>query len=285
MTIGEALKEEQKSLGITATEMAGDIITKGTYSKVVNGKLNLSSDLLVRILLAHDIDIDEFFEMLKETYMSPKKLEEEKLRMKIKHALDNHKPEELKEALVKLEQISDNTYLKQQAEIALAFLENKVQDLSDQFKNEIIQEINDNDNWITNIDALRLFSNSMLVLPFDDIEAEMQLFFKKIARLPKLTEDMKERYAIVCDNYLACLVDRKIKNDLKNIKPEFDYNQNIRSAIKYLNDLESNAHFMIYRFSSRYYDYICEAKYDKAKKMRQQLLDMGCTAGVSNWSI
>lgn len=35
MTIGEALKEEQKRLGLTSEAMAAGVITKGTYSKVV----------------------------------------------------------------------------------------------------------------------------------------------------------------------------------------------------------------------------------------------------------
>lgn len=34
MTIGEALKEEQKRLGLTSEAMAAGVITKGTYSKV-----------------------------------------------------------------------------------------------------------------------------------------------------------------------------------------------------------------------------------------------------------
>ena len=34
MTIGEALKEEQKRLGLTSEAMAAGVITKGTYLKL-----------------------------------------------------------------------------------------------------------------------------------------------------------------------------------------------------------------------------------------------------------
>ena len=38
MTIGEALKKERKDLGLTQTEMAGNILTKSYYSKVERGQ-------------------------------------------------------------------------------------------------------------------------------------------------------------------------------------------------------------------------------------------------------
>lgn len=55
MTIGEALKKERKDLGLTQTEMAGDILTKSYYSKVVD---------LIEILRLHDIDISRFFSQI-----------------------------------------------------------------------------------------------------------------------------------------------------------------------------------------------------------------------------
>ena len=105
MTIGEALKEEQKRLGLTSEAMAAGVITKGTYSKVVNGKLRLSSDLLAEILFKHDIDINDFFEMIKSTYMPKEKLEEEMLTREFKLALDNHEIQKAKHSKLNSELI------------------------------------------------------------------------------------------------------------------------------------------------------------------------------------
>ncbi|WP_223876298.1 helix-turn-helix domain-containing protein, partial [Lactobacillus crispatus] len=52
-----SIKKVQNQLGLTATAMAAGIISKGTYSKVVNGKQSLSSDSLVKILFKNNIDI------------------------------------------------------------------------------------------------------------------------------------------------------------------------------------------------------------------------------------
>lgn len=67
MIIGEALKEEQKQLGLTHEEMAAGIISKGTYSKLINGKIEIRSSLLIALLLEHDIDINDFFNKVKKT--------------------------------------------------------------------------------------------------------------------------------------------------------------------------------------------------------------------------
>ena len=50
-------------------------------------------------------------------------------------------------------------------------------------------------------------------------------------------------------------------------------------------DLESTAHLMIYKVTGTYYKYIFDKKFDDAKKIRQELLSLGCTAGVKNWPI
>lgn len=120
MTIGEALREEQKRLGLTSEAMAAGVISKGTYSKVVNNKQRLSSDLLVKILFKHEIDIDDFFEMLKSTYMPKEKIEEQIIAQRFKLALDNHDVQQAKLSAYQLNKVSNNKYLLWQFKIALA---------------------------------------------------------------------------------------------------------------------------------------------------------------------
>ena len=64
MTIGEALKKERKDLGLTQTEMAGNILTKSYYSKVERGQLEIKAIDLIEILRLHDIDVSRFFSQI-----------------------------------------------------------------------------------------------------------------------------------------------------------------------------------------------------------------------------
>ena len=52
MTIGEALKAERKRLGLSQSQMTGNLITKSHYSKIERGLFDIrTNDLLKRFLL------------------------------------------------------------------------------------------------------------------------------------------------------------------------------------------------------------------------------------------
>ena len=53
MTIGEALKRERESLGLTQEEMTKNIIQKSHYSKIERNIEGISADSLFKILFAH----------------------------------------------------------------------------------------------------------------------------------------------------------------------------------------------------------------------------------------
>lgn len=61
MTIGEALKTLRLKNGLTQTEMAAGLTTESFYSKVERGVHKIDAELLVKILVAHDFDVEEFF--------------------------------------------------------------------------------------------------------------------------------------------------------------------------------------------------------------------------------
>ena len=52
-----------------------------------------------------------------------------------------------------------------------------------------------------------------------------------------------------------------------------------------LHKLFYGLHLMIYKVTGTYYKYVFDKKFDDAKKIRQELLSLGCTAGVKNWPI
>lgn len=276
MTIGEALKEEQKVLGLTSEEMAAGVVSKSTYSKVVNGKSRLSSEYLFKILIAHNIDINEFFEKIKNTYIPKNKLRENELSAEMGIAFNNHDISKAKSCLKKIQQLSTNKYLEWRAQIAVAMLTNTVDKLSDDFKDRIINEFNKQENWIKNGEALKLFSNVMIILPFEEVEMEMKLFFLKISKCLDLSENMKERYAILCCNYLVWRY--------KFFSVESKTN-NIRNTLNYLNNLPNMTKFETYKVIGNYFEKVFSGKLTQAKKIRTELLNLGFKSGISNLPI
>lgn len=275
MTIGEALKDEQIKLGITSTEMAAGVVTKGTYSKVVNNKMSLSSDLLVQILFAHDINIENFFQKIKSTYTPKHRLIEEKLSFEMGIAFNNHKVEDAKKILDQIKNLGTNKLLEQRAEIAVAYLLGKVDSISPKLKNDVKLEVTQNSNWIFNNEGLKLLSTAMTFLSSENIESEMTLFFKKIYRQNFISEVLQEKYAMICNNYLHWYYDH-----CRFIKPQ---STNVKKAVSFLKKLNSTPHLLIYIISGRYYEYLFKENIEYAKKIKMNLVNLGCTLVVNNW--
>lgn len=240
MTIGEALSYIQHNRKLTEEEMIKGVIRKGTYSKVIHGKQNLSAPLLIKILLINKIDINYFLSLIKKDYSSETILEEVRLSQRMGLALNNH----------------------------------KIEDLSPEFKNLIIKEFNKNDNWILNLDMLRLFGTAMMILPQNEVELEMQLFFVRYGRMKRVSPDMMERYAILCSNYLHWKYVNNKKLDSNTIK-----------SISFLQNLPKTPHMFLYMITGTYYCCLFNKEINKAKKVKENLLDLGCTVGVNNWPI
>lgn len=274
MTIGEALKFIQHNRGLTGEEMAKGLIGKGTYSKVIHGKQNIGSSLLIKILLANRIDIDYFISLIRDDYSSKENLEETLLSRKIGIAFNNRKVSDAEKCLKKIKKLGTNCFLEQQATIAVYYLNNQVDSISKEFKDTIIEEFNKNDNWILNLDMLRLFGSAMTILPSKEIELEIKLFFIRLNRMKIISPSMMERYAILCSNYLHW---------------KYIYNQalddNTLNCINFLKALPKEPHMFLYSVSGDYYHYLFNKRIKEAKAIKEKLLKLGCTMGVKNWPI
>lgn len=117
MTIGQALKEEQNRLGITGEEMVKGIISKSAYSRVINNKRNISSEALIKILFRNDIDIDNFFSKLEDTYSPDSKRLEKKLSLEMAEAVNNHKKEEMMKCYKKFLNADISIFIKKRAKL------------------------------------------------------------------------------------------------------------------------------------------------------------------------
>lgn len=194
-------------------------------------------------------------------------------------ALNNHDINGAEECFKKIVGSNVNNYLKKRARIAIAFLKNDIKKLDESFINSIIEDLNKSDNWVFNIKLLKLFSTAMIILPSDYVEVEINILFEKINRNPDLSESMQERYAIICSNYLHWKYDNTVN------KEKLKYDENAKCAIKYMLNLESTAHNLIYILSGKYYLYLFLGDKTKAKGIKESLINMGCEIAVKNWPV
>ena len=278
MTIGEALKEEQDRLGITEAAMVEGIMSKSAYSRVIHNQRNISSDLLISILFKNRIDIVEFFKKVKITY-SPNNIQlEDELSKRIAIAVNNHKVKDVITCyeLIKNADVSD--YLKKRAKIAVAVLKNNLGMLDTQFKDSILNDLNQTASWVFNVETLKLFSSAIIVLPKDRVELAMSFMLKKINKV-EVSEEMTERYASICDNYLHWKYEQT-----KNNKP-LAIHRNVELSINYLRNLKSSPHTLIYIISAEYYYALFTDNINRAKKIKGNLIDLGCTLVVNNWPV
>lgn len=274
MTIGEALKYEQKIKGYTNKQMAAGIISQATYSKVINNQQKLSSDLLIKLLFFHDIDIESFFERLKSTYMPKNKMKEKQIVSQISDAFNTHNVLQAEQYLKKLETLNINSGRLLQSELAVAYLKKNINNVDSNLIDKVLYEVNQSSNWIQNIRSLSLFTTAMIVLPPEKIEVEMNLFFTKLKRLNNSNEKLIERYAILCDNYLHWRYDHKRERS-----------ENVIQSLKYLKSLPDVPQLAIYRISGPYYEALFSEDIKKAIKIKNQLLELNCKTGVKNWPI
>ena len=158
MTIGEALKKERKDLGLTQTEMAGDILTKSYYSKVERGQHEIKAVDLIEILRLHDIDISSFFSQIE----TNQKINNEEYIYKLHRAYYHKNLEQLSELQKQLKkevQTSEILNLETQANVVKAYLTHSLNKLTDREKADIKKQIFKTKDW--NESSLRLLAIAM----------------------------------------------------------------------------------------------------------------------------
>ena len=64
MTIGEALKQTRKSMKLSQTEMAGDVLSTSYYSKIERGLNDIQTQDLIDLLKQHGLQASIFLERI-----------------------------------------------------------------------------------------------------------------------------------------------------------------------------------------------------------------------------
>ncbi|OYS35503.1 helix-turn-helix domain-containing protein, partial [Lactobacillus taiwanensis] len=148
MTIGEALKAERKRLGLSQSQMTGNLITKSHYSKIERGLFDIRTNDLLTILNLHNIDVVEFFKKISVTNQE----ENTKAYLAQLHAAyytRNIKKIEQTSSKLKNKQLQtpELKNLEAQASLLKAYLTNSIDTLSDKSKENIKRIIFSNDKW------------------------------------------------------------------------------------------------------------------------------------------
>ena len=111
MTIGEALKEERIKRGLSIRKMVGDIIDPSSYNKVEKGMRNIGSDALVRLLFLHNIDINEFFSKLEDSYAPAFTVREKYLDQQMRVAFNQRDLRKQKKYVGKFKSLKESLFL------------------------------------------------------------------------------------------------------------------------------------------------------------------------------
>ena len=84
---------------------------------------------------------------------------------------------------------------------------------------------------------------------------------------------MRERVAIICNNYLCYCYKQKLNGD------------NIEAALDYLASLETTTHFLLYRICHELYFNLFSGNTEKATQIKKLLMKCGYKDCMEYWQI
>lgn len=263
MTIGEALKNERIRRGLSIRKMAGNIIDPSSYSKVEKNMRNIGSEALVRLLFAHDIDINEFFTNLESNYACKNFINKIRLEKNMRIAFNNRDLAEMQAIHQKIMNLKGEEILKLRSIVAIAYLTNNVNNLDNQIKERIFKQLDKNDNLSNNIEAIRLFANAMPIFTDDQLNYLMQSYVSKIIKKENISELDNKRFAVASVNYLRACYERKFSlNETMLQIQDYILNINDTSLLEYKGLVKLSLAAIM-------------GKIDRAKEIKRELINIG----------
>lgn len=263
MTIGEALKNERIRRGLSIRKMAGNIIDPSSYSKVEKNMRNIGSEALVRLLFAHDIDINEFFTNLESNYACKNFINKIKLEKNMRIAFNNRDLAQMQAIHQKIMNLKGEEILKLRSIVAIAYLTNNVNNLDNQIKERIFKQLDKNDNLSNNIEAIRLFANAMPIFTDDQLNYLMQSYVSKIIKKENISELDNKRFAVASVNYLRACYERK-----------FSLNETMLQIQDYILNINDTS-LLEYRGLVKLSLAAIMGKIDRAKEIKRELINIG----------
>lgn len=197
LAISRILKETRKSLGLTQEEFTHGVVTTSFYSKVERGMNKISAVDFFKILILNKVDEEE---ILKHIFSEGKSVENDSdLKIQLLAAFNEKDKEKAALLNEKIQDSNMNENIKTSALLITSVMNNKIGSLSQMEKNKIKRKFYEVENWADNVSTLQLFSNSMLIFDFDELEYYMKQILKTdIKNKPINTQRI---IASICMNY------------------------------------------------------------------------------------
>lgn len=275
MTIGEALKQIRHELYLTQEQMCAGVVTRSFYAKVESGRNRISADKLTEILFEHDIDITYFYQLLRNTYSSQSKLKENDLNQKMNQAFNSGKIELIEQNYHKILLQSNSSILKLRAMISVANLKDELNLIDPKVKEKLFVEFDEGANWMTRLDLLRLFTDTMPLWDSSDLSFFIGRLLAKVQKEHNIPELLQERYLRVFENYLA--VYYKKNNPVKTI------DVNVQKIFDYILNLEPTVHFLLYKIAAVYLQNLFLGNKEEAQKIKNEMKKYGYQDIVKTW--
>ena len=271
MKIGEALKEERLKLGLSIRKMAEGIIDPTFYSGVEQENRNIGSEALVKILFAHEINIDEFFNKIKDTYAPSETTKKAYLEEKIRTAFNSHDIATMRGCLKQVSKLND-PILKLRVIVGIAYLEDKIKELPHEVVDQIYEELDKNDELSSNVNAIRLFTNAMPVFSDEQLTYFMHMLLVRAKNVENKSEKYDERIAITCNNYLYSCWQRKMNPST------------VEETYSFMMEL-TEPHLLIYKLLGKMGKNLIEGNKERAIAIKDELLELGYAEMVKNWNL
>lgn len=208
MTIGEALKKERLKLGLSKYQFSKGIIDPKFYGKVEDEDRNIGSRALVKLMLIHHINISEFFDQIRDECASQKDIELETLNKEMNLAVLEKDLEKIKTISNRYAIIAPSSVEYLRSQVFIVYLNH--QSASSELVTKIQQVLDKHENMFQDIQAVRLFSNALPILPIEQLDCFMKIILNKISDKESLTIEEQRRISQLCNNYLKTCLDRNI---------------------------------------------------------------------------
>ena len=211
MTIGEALKETRKNLGLSQTEMAYPILTKSYYSKIERGIHEINASDLIKILEMHDVDISKF---LVKCGVKDNRIDKEYWGEQLSQAYYDQDLNKVKELELEIPHIKTDNYtkdlLKSMIILNKANLKGSIDTLPDEIKEHVKSLIFKAENW--NNENLSLFSISLPLWSDKEMKPIVTSLLKKYINIENFPREMQILVSSIMVNYLSLLIRSSSQN-------------------------------------------------------------------------
>ncbi len=246
MQIGKELKKLRLELGLSQTEMVGDILTKSYYSKIERGLHEINAKDLIEILERNRVNISDFFQSIESKGKSKKYLEQ----------LRNAYYEQSLSKIVEIRKICAEDYQYRNVYAHAILLEKffKKKKLSYKEETLIKKLILNIDEW--GEDNLRLFAMAISLFDESEIEYELNMILRKYKEIDKASRKIQEILGGIMVNYLNIMF---LKHDRN-----FEMISKLRN---FLYKLPVEPRTIFFKVMADYYGYLFNEEKLEAKKI------------------